>query len=445
MSAQNKKRVLIGLISSIVLLISVSSIVTILFKDNIASDMTEKEFDLDYDESFFDNLQELNITETYINVKKDGKWGYINKSGDIVIDFKYNYATPFRKIEKNNKIFEIALVVKEDRTDFILKDERTVVSYKTETDNNDYNMKYTELVAVCTQILAQPLEYHSGEIAPPSQEGYKRIDIYENDDSQSEYDEVQTYRYEYTNEYDIVITKTLKEDNSYNYDYEEDYDDSNLYEHKYELVSKRNKNNRIKLECNNIQYDEYQMEIFKNDYIPYFDVENEDQGWFTPDGNKMNLQGKYRILDFIDNYILIKSYENNMIFFVDYQGKAVSPQYKEIYILDTSYIVKNENNKCAVIGKDFKNKFAKEYDIIDPKLYSLGLYVCANINDEIIFNSQNYAENINYEIIDLNGNMISNDFYQQVYSLPLIPRIEYQRYKNGAYEYDSELDKRTIF
>ena len=37
------------------------------------------------------------------NVKIDGKYGYINQNGETVIDFKYDYASPFIKIVQYNK------------------------------------------------------------------------------------------------------------------------------------------------------------------------------------------------------------------------------------------------------------------------------------------------------------------------------------------------------
>lgn len=439
----NKKRVYIGLICSIVIII-LSSIGTLLLKGSLTQGNSKytNNYETNYDKTFFDNLEELNINETYINVKKDGKWGYINSKGKTVIDFKYDYCTPFKKIEKNGKKFEVALVLEASTSSIILKDEREVLSYKTKPNDDNHDVQYLQLMLICDLILEQPFEYNF-EIMPPSEKSYKKIDRYE-DDNQSDNSKIQIYRYDYTSEYDIVITKTLKKDISL---YDNDYTYSNEdYDNKYELVKKTDENSRIVLECNNIQHNDYEMEIFKNDYIPYYDIENEKQGWFTPDGNKVSLSGKLRVLDFIDDYILIKNYENDRIFFINNQRQIVSPQYKEIYILEDRYIVKNENNKCTVINKNFETEIDQEYDIILPQLHSIGLYICANINNQLIFDHQNYAENIKYQIIDLKGNAISAEFYQQVYSYPPRPQIndynyeDYEDYEDSDYYNDIQLD-----
>ena len=49
-------------------------------------------------------------TDAYINVKKDGKFGYINQNGKIVIDFSFDFASPFVLINEYDKTFEVALV-----------------------------------------------------------------------------------------------------------------------------------------------------------------------------------------------------------------------------------------------------------------------------------------------------------------------------------------------
>ena len=49
----------------------------------------ENKDELAYKVDYFKYVTELDITEPYINVKKDGKYGYINQYGDVVIDFIY--------------------------------------------------------------------------------------------------------------------------------------------------------------------------------------------------------------------------------------------------------------------------------------------------------------------------------------------------------------------
>ena len=86
-------------ISVMVLLMAatvITTIVTVFYQD-IGQNIKEKEDKdlLKYDVGFFKYITELEIEDVYINVKKDGKYGYINQNGDVVIDFVYDYASPF--------------------------------------------------------------------------------------------------------------------------------------------------------------------------------------------------------------------------------------------------------------------------------------------------------------------------------------------------------------
>ena len=88
----------------------------------------ENEGELIYSQDFFKYITELEISDIYINVKRaDGKWGYINQNGDVVIDFKFEYASPFVNINIYDKNFKIALVTDDKSTKIILKNERKVL------------------------------------------------------------------------------------------------------------------------------------------------------------------------------------------------------------------------------------------------------------------------------------------------------------------------------
>ena len=70
----------------------------------------ENKNELAYKSDYFKYITELGIEDVYINIKKDGKYGYINQNGEVVIDFLYDYASPFVGITAYNKHFDIALV-----------------------------------------------------------------------------------------------------------------------------------------------------------------------------------------------------------------------------------------------------------------------------------------------------------------------------------------------
>lgn len=106
-----------------------------------------------YKSDYFRYITELDIQDAYINVKKDGKYGYINPNGDIVIDFKYDYASPFVNIMMYNKNFQVALVCQEGTSKVIMKNERVVMTYRSESADENYEAKVKELEDIYTNIL----------------------------------------------------------------------------------------------------------------------------------------------------------------------------------------------------------------------------------------------------------------------------------------------------
>jgi len=84
-------------------------------------------------------------SEFLLNVERNGKWGYINTNGDTKIDFQYDYASPFITISKYDKKFDIALVSKENTSSIILKNQREVMSFRTEISTDDYEKQFEKL------------------------------------------------------------------------------------------------------------------------------------------------------------------------------------------------------------------------------------------------------------------------------------------------------------
>lgn len=223
------------------------------------------------------------IDDIYINVKKDGKYGYINQNGDVVIDFKYDYASPFVPITVYNKRFDIAMVCENGSTKIILKNERKVMSYRTESNNENYEAKEKELKDIYTNVLKQTDDFR-----------YEYEEVNENINKVPAYYEISTqytYRYDYNEEYDLIVTQ------------------SNLgLGDKYELAKKDDLNIRIALDAENLDYDTSNLYLFSNGTIPFYDINNKSQGWFTSYGKKETMEGNAQILDFIDDKILIRDY-----------------------------------------------------------------------------------------------------------------------------------------
>lgn len=352
----------------------------------------ENEDEQAYKSDYFKYVTELNeapYNEPYINIKKDGKYGYITTSGQEVIGFEYDYASPFIQINVYDKKFEIALVCKDGQSIVILKNGRKVLTYRSESADENYDAKIQELQDLYNNTFKQEgtMQYEINKIT----NNISKVPVYA-EDSEKDY----TYRYDYNVEYDLIVTK------------------SNMgLSDKYELAKKDNLNVRITLDCNAISYDENFAYIFSNGTIPFYDLNKREQGWFTGYGKKVTMSGKAQILDFFDDKILIRNYNDHTIYFIDSKGNILSEIYKEIYVLTDRYIVKGENNKYKIIGKDFQKIFENEYDYIDPYLVNYGLYIVGNTSDGVEFNKFNYAK-MNLSLINSNGETIMENI-EQIY------------------------------
>lgn len=398
----------ISVVGMIIVAISIAIAVTVFYK-NIGAYVKDKENEnnLEYKNDYFKYITELDISDAYINVKKDGKYGYINQNGDVVIDFVYDYASPFVTITVYNKDFQVALVCQDETSYIILKNQRKVLSYRSESSSENYEAKLKELSDIYTNTLGQGGQMKT-EIEKKT-DNMKKAPRYE------ELSDEYTYRYDYNEEYDIIVTQ------------------SNLgLGDKFELAKKNNLNIRMNLDCTNIDYDEDYVYLYSNSSIPFFNVASREQGWFTSYGKKNTMTGKAQILDFIDDKILIRNYNDHTIYFINEDGDILSDVYKDIYIANDRYIVKNSNDKYMVIDKEFHKVFEDEFDIIDPYLVEYGIYICANTDKAIEFNDYNFAE-INWKLLNYNGQTIMdgvNQIYGNYYqisndkTIPYVTRYE---------------------
>ena len=288
-----------------------------------------------------------------------------------------------------DKNFAVALVCKDGSSIIILKNGRKVLTYRSESADENYDAKMQELEDIYKNTFKQ-----SGEMQTEINKinnNIAKIPVY------IETGEVDyTYRYDYNVEYDLVVTKS-----------------SMGLSDKYELARKDNLDIRIDLDCDAIAYDENYAYIFSNGTIPFYDISKKEQGWFTGYGKKVTMSGKAQILDFIDDKILIRNYNNDTVYFIDDKGNILSEVYKDIYVLQDRYIVKGENNKYKVIGKDFQKIFENEYDVVDPYLVNYGLYIVANTSDGVEFNKYSYAK-MNFSLLNSNGEVILDNI-EQIY------------------------------
>lgn len=399
-------------ISVSIVVIALSGILCVLCMsyDSIGVSIKNKENknELAYTQDYFKYVTELgdSFDEPYINVKKDGKYGYINTKGENVSEFKYDYASPFVEIISYDKKFYVALVCENGSSYIIMKNGRKVLSYRTESSDENYSAKIEELKNIYVNTLKQkePMLY---EIVP--KEEYKTVALSYNDLS-SEY----TFRYDYNEEYDVIVTQ------------------SNMgLGDIYELVKKDDSNIKIKLDTTYLDYDSKYLYLFSNGTIPFYEPSKRTQGWYTSYGKKNSMTGKAQILDFFGEKMLLKNYNDNTVYFIDTDGNRLSDVYKDIYVCDNEkYIVRDTDTFCRIIDNEYKSVFEKKYAVINTRLISKNLYLVLDSIDGIKFNDYGYAK-LNWKLMNSNGEIIAENIeqvYDLTYELPNDSEIKEENY-----------------
>ena len=360
----------------------------------------ENENELAYKSDYFKYITELEgeLYETpYLNVKKDGKFGYINTRGECMIDFLYDYASPFVQITAYDKKFYVAFVCKDGSTTVILKNGRAVLSYRTETLDENYEAKLKELENIYTNILGQ-----TGEMTfeiPIVNSNKKTAPVYL--ENSSEY----SFRYDYNEEYDLIVTQ------------------SNMgLGDTYELAKKDNLDIKIKLDTTSLDYDENNLYLFSNGNLPFYELSRRTQGWYTTYGKKNPMTGKAQILDFFgDERILLKNYNDRTIYFTDLEGNKLSDIYKDIFVCnDGRYIVQDEDTAFRIIDDSYNSVFEQKYAAINPRFISQGLYLVMESSQGIKSNDHNIAMP-SWKLMNYDGTIIFEgieQIYDLIYKIP---------------------------
>lgn len=386
-------------VSLVVIIVTVIVAILTLSYKNIGESIKDKENknELAYKKDYFKYITELGegYQEPYINVKKDGKFGYITPSGQVVIEFMYDYASPFIEITAYDKKFHVALVCLDGQSLVILKNGRKVMTYRSESDDQNYAAKLEELESIFKDTLAQENEMkyeiefkNSNKTAVP---------IYQ--EEATEY----TYRYDYNYEYDLIVTQS-----------------SMGLGDKYEFAKKNDLAIRIELDTNDLDYDENALYLFSNGTIPFYEVSKRTQGWFTSYGKKSPMTGKAQILDFFGERMLLRNYNDNTIYFIDGEGNMLSDVYKDIFVCsDGRYIVKDKDGFFKVINDDYALSFENRFAAINPRLVSKGLYLTLDTTQNIKTNEYDFAE-MNWSLVGYDGNVIMDgieQIYDQTYQI----------------------------
>ncbi len=372
---------------------------------------------ISYSDDYFKNITELGEdSEVYLNVKRNGKWGYINKKGETKIDFIYDYALPFVTIEKYDKKFDIALVDDRDTASIILKNKRVVMTFKNDIPYDDMNSQLDKFQDLYENTFGQEGNIENKFLSVETS-NMNVINAYEG----------YPYRFPFNSEYDIYITVSQTGG-----------------KHRYEFIKKSNSNVRVSIDCDNLKFDDTHLYVYSNGFLPFYKNSENIQGWYTKETKRVEMPGNIQILEFYDSQILIKDYDQNIIYFADINGKKISPDYKDIFVLQDGYIVKDMNNKYIIIDKEFKKILDIEYDYINPMLLNQGILICANLPAKINFSESEYPSNIQYDLVDLEGKKITlTNLDGSVIENPAYSSIYYTDNKKMVSSYDLYVEQFT--
>ena len=371
-----------------------------------------------YNPEYFKYVEEIPDKSIYINVKLNGKYGYINKSGETKIDFKYDYATPFYKIRAYDKTFELAAVSTKNTTDVIMKNERKVMSYNSEYANEDHEGKRDEFVKILKDVIGEK----NPELEVSNKyNGFATRNIYEDTKNSNE------KRYQFTDKYDVLIQKSeITEKEIYTLVTKRDL-----------LKNSKSKGDYIKLNAEQLIHDDNYLYVYNNGFLPYFSPSKKEQGWFNLQGKKYTLNNNVQIEVFEDKRLAIKRKPRKITYFAsneDEDLKAISPIYKEVIPDGDNYIVKNMNEKWQIVDKNFQPRTKLEYDIFISTLITEGIYIFANIDNGIEIDDYGYAK-LRYTMIDRNLNVIGTNL-EEMYNF----NIKYLN-RNSDEEYRRYIEK----
>ncbi len=371
-----------------------------------------------YNPEYFKYVEEIPDKSIYINVKLNGKYGYINKSGETKIDFKYDYATPFYKIRAYDKTFELAAVSTKNTTDVIMKNERKVMSYNSEYANEDHEGKRDEFVKILKDVIGEK----NPELEVSNKyNGFATRNIYEDTKNSNE------KRYQFTDKYDVLIQKSeITEKEIYTLVTKRDL-----------LKNSKSKGDYIKLNVEQLIHDDNYLYVYNNGFLPYFSPSKKEQGWFNLQGKKYTLNNNVQIEVFEDKRLAIKRKPRKITYFAsneDEDLKAISPIYKEVIPDGDNYIVKNMNEKWQIVDKNFQPRTKLEYDIFISTLITEGIYIFANIDNGIEIDDYGYAK-LRYTMIDRNLNVIGTNL-EEMYNF----NIKYLN-RNSDEEYRRYIEK----
>lgn len=367
----------------------------------------------DYQVSYANNEKNLiknimqisNETNTNIPIKakKNGKWGYIDLNGNVIVDFIYDDSTEFIEINNldNNNKYYLAPISKGNELQLITNDNKKVASFKNKKREKTINCKY--ILYDLTDDLKTYAKSANVKIKVNTS-NYDKTYLYNESVKEEKYESNIGYNLD-----NNILSFDINTENelSYNtktksirYNNRKISINGNLYIHKNE-----DKNNDYSYNS-----DSYYLDTYKNGYVPLYNFEEDIFGWIDLKGKTHYINGKLQILDFADKHIAVKDYSldnDTNICIMDYKGNVVSDYYQEITVLENGFVVKKENGKNVYLDENFEEK-TEEYDIIDTCRANEGILIVSNL-----YRKAKNTDNLNdlrFDVINLSSyRIVSKD------------------------------------
>lgn len=332
-----------------------------------------------------ETLQGARVKEIYVPVEKDYKYGFVNSSGQEKIQCQYDRVSYFNELEINNNLYYVALAKKENKFYIISKNNDNIMI----SDNLEKYLQTIDeyLGETMTKMFNEQENYRNGyvqsfefffQVFTKGEMKLDRQTIEGGNNTNSVTLSERNSRYYYTNKsYSMMIEPIYneKEEDEYNY-YDEDentyYISSEDTKHKVTITKANGEQETSTVYLTDFDEDDATLDIFTNGYIRFEDEENERNGWYDNNGNKITIPNTYTIKDIKDNKVILQIYNTEdykldekpelHFIIIDMKGRTLL-QTTALDVYDDMYLVKNNNRKMVLMDKDL-NVISNEYDKI---------------------------------------------------------------------------------
>lgn len=360
------------------------------------------------------------ITNSYISVYSNGKWGVINSKGDIIIEPTYDEMITIpdptkeificqKNVDLNNKTFTSKAIDDKQNTLFTSYDEVEVLQnvlsdgsiyYQTNTlkvKKGDLygliNFKGKELLP-CEYTSIEPLQNVKNSFITVKDKLKGLVDDSGNIIIENKYADIQSLTDKYEDGY------VVKNDSS-----------------KYGLI---NYNKKQILEC---KYSDISHVTGSNIYI----VKEDDKIEAVNNKGEVILTDSFDKVESIENSDLVIK-KDNKFGLIDSTGKElIAPEYQDLkYAFDDNYIAKKDD-KYGIISKDATEKVQFKYDKI------------TYLSEEGFFRAEN--SDGKSDLIDMNLNVKATGIVSEISATNGFIKLR----TNGEYKYyNFKLEEKTI-